>query len=291
MVDGLQVLSADQAGLLAVSPHATVRFLPSQGSFVGSDLLAGVLATRMHEDSALTVLVDLGINGEIVVGNRARLLCASTAAGPAFEGARISCGMRAATGAISEVTITEDRLHCRVVGQTAPRGICGSGLVDAVACALDLGLVQPDGKLASGGDLPLFPPISLLQSDLRELQLAKGVIAAGIRILLQQWGATPNDVERVWLAGAFGNYINRASARRIGLIRFPGGKAGPGRQHGAPGREAGPVQPAERRGSLRRHPVADATRDPARRSRVHEHLRGGDGFPLGENLHRRVGPR
>ena len=204
-----------------IAPETRVRFLPSLGSFVGSDLLAGVLATRMHEESALTVLVDLGTNGEIVAGNRERLLCASTAGGPAFEGARISCGMRAATGAISEVNLMADRLECRVIGHTTARGICGSGLVDAVACALDLGLVQPDGKLANGGTLPLTPPVSLLQADIRELQLAKGAIAAGIRILLQQWGATPDDVQRVWLAGAFGNYINRASARRIGLIDFP----------------------------------------------------------------------
>lgn len=214
-------------GCAAISPHTNAYFLPGFGSFVGSDLLAGVLATRMHEDLALTVLVDLGTNGEIVVGNRDRMLCASTAAGPAFEGARISCGMRAATGAISEVSIAESRLQCRVIGQTAARGICGSGLVDAVACALDLGLVQSDGKLTNSGDLLLTPSVSLIQTDIRELQLAKGAIAAGIRILLQQWGATLDDVQRVWLAGAFGNYINRASARRIGLINFPPGKVLP----------------------------------------------------------------
>ena len=213
--------SSGAVGLTGIAPETRVRFLPGLGSFVGSDLLAGVLATRMHEQPALTVLVDLGTNGEIVVGNRDRLLCASTAAGPAFEGARISCGMRAATGAISEVTVAEGRLECRVLGHTAARGICGSGLVDAVACALDLGLVQPDGKLANGGNLALAPSVSLLQADIRELQLAKGAIAAGIRILLRQWGATDDDVHRVWLAGAFGNYINRASARRIGLIDFP----------------------------------------------------------------------
>jgi uncharacterized 2Fe-2S/4Fe-4S cluster protein (DUF4445 family) len=217
----------DRSGVSALAPHARVRFLPGLGSFVGSDLLAGVLATRMHEDAALTVLVDLGTNGEIVVGNRDRLLCASTAAGPAFEGARIACGMRAATGAISEVSIAEGRLRCRVIGQVSARGICGSGLVDAVACALDLGLVQPDGKLRNAAGLLLAPAVSLLQADIRELQLAKGAIAAGIRVLLQQWGATAADVERVWLAGAFGNYINRAGARRIGLIHFPPEKVFP----------------------------------------------------------------
>lgn len=231
--DGTQKFTAADLGWShkQLGEETRVRFLPGLGSFVGSDVLAGVLATRMHETKELSVLVDLGTNGEIVVGNRDRMLCASTAAGPAFEGARISCGMRADTGAIAEVTLANGRLECRVIGNTPPRGICGSGLVDAVACALELGLVQPDGKLAASangtGTLPLLPPISLLQADIRELQLAKGAIAAGIRILLQQWGATPADVQRVWLAGAFGNYLNRASARRIGLIEFPPDKVEP----------------------------------------------------------------
>lgn len=234
--DKLQLLTAQQLGWheapyapgsFRIAPGTRIRFLPGLGSFVGSDLLAGILATRMHENQALSVLVDIGTNGEIVVGNCERLLCASTAAGPAFEGARISCGMRAATGAIAEVSLAEGRLNCRVIGRTAPRGICGSGLVDAVACALDLGLVQPDGKLAHGCDVPLTPSVSLLPVDIRELQVAKGAIAAGIRILLQQWGAKPADVGHVWLAGAFGNYINRASARRIGLLDFPPEKVVP----------------------------------------------------------------
>jgi uncharacterized 2Fe-2S/4Fe-4S cluster protein (DUF4445 family) len=209
------------AGRPPLAADTRVRFLPGLGGFVGSDLLAGVRATRMHETRELTVLVDLGTNGEIVVGDRDRLLCASTAAGPAFEGARISCGMRADTGAIAAVNLVDGRLQCRVLGGTAPRGLCGSGLVDAVAVALDLGLVRADGKLARGTTLPLLPPVTLQQADIRELQLAKGAIAAGIRVLLQLWGATPADVQRVWLAGAFGNYLNRTSARRLGLLDFP----------------------------------------------------------------------
>lgn len=219
--DGAQQFTPRELGWTGLEPAARVRFLPGLGSFVGSDLLAGVLATRMHEAAELTVLVDLGTNGEIVVGNRGRLLCASTAAGPAFEGARISWGMRAETGAIAEVNLVAGRLDCRVLGGTAPRGVCGSGLVDAVAVALELGLVRTDGKLAQDTTLPLLPPVSLSQADLRELQLAKGAIAAGLHILLQQWGATAADVHRVWLAGAFGNYLNRASARRLGLLDFP----------------------------------------------------------------------
>jgi uncharacterized 2Fe-2S/4Fe-4S cluster protein (DUF4445 family) len=204
------------------APNPVVRFLPCLGGFVGSDILAGVLATRLHESEALVALVDLGTNGEIVVGSRERLLCASTAAGPAFEGARISMGMRAATGAISEVRLNGDgQLHCRVLGNVAPRGICGSGLVDAVATGLELGRIESSGRLAKGNPFPLAPPVTLTQGDIRELQLAKGAIAAGLRLLVQQWGASLCDLSCIHLAGAFGNYINRASARRIGLLDFP----------------------------------------------------------------------
>jgi uncharacterized 2Fe-2S/4Fe-4S cluster protein (DUF4445 family) len=148
------------------------------------------------------------------------LLCASTAAGPAFEGARISAGMRAATGAVAEATVEDGTIRVRVLGNAAPRGICGSGLVDAVAAGLDLGRIQPSGRLAGPGLLELAPGVALTQSDIREVQLAKGAIAAGIEILARQWGADVEAISKVYLAGAFGNYINRTSARRIGLLPF-----------------------------------------------------------------------
>lgn len=202
-----------------------VDFLPGLGSFVGSDILAGILATRLHESDAPVGLVDLGTNGEIVVGNRERILCASTAAGPAFEGARISMGMRAATGAISEVHVNGSAVNCRVLGQSAPRGICGSGLVDAVAAGLELGVIQPNGRLGDGSkEWMLAEPIRLTQGDIRELQLAKAAIAAGIDLLIRQWGVRPDDLAALYIAGAFGNYINLASARRIGLIDFDSGR-------------------------------------------------------------------
>lgn len=216
-----RIPSASSPPRLLTSAATQVRFLPCLGGFVGSDILAGVLATRMHESKDLVTLVDLGTNGEIVVGNRERMLCASTAAGPAFEGARIWMGMRAATGAISAVRIEDGGLRCHVLGNTAPRGICGSGLVDTVACALELGWVKPNGRLANGSDFTLAGPVKISQTDIRELQLAKGAIAAGLELLLRQWGATKADLACVYLAGAFGNYINHASARRIGLLDFP----------------------------------------------------------------------
>ena len=223
---GLQVFRADALGWkLAGNP--TVRFLPCLGGFVGSDILAGVLATKLHESESLAALIDLGTNGEIVVGNRKRMVCASTAAGPAFEGARISMGMRAATGAISAVRLEEGKLHCHVLGNVAPRGICGSGLVDAVAAGLDLGRIKSTGRLADGDSLLLAAPVCLSQWDVRELQLAKGAIAAGLNLLLQKWGGAKDELARVYLAGAFGNYINHASARRIGLLNFPAEKVQP----------------------------------------------------------------
>ena len=220
--DGLEVFRPSDLGW-EIPGNPPVRFLPCLGGFVGSDILAGILATRLDQSDELLGLVDLGTNGEIVIGNHERLLCASTAAGPAFEGARISMGMRAATGAISSVSVAEGQLRCHVLGDVAPRGICGSGLVDAVAASLDMGLIQPSGRLRDGpnGSLRLREPVSITQADIRELQLAKGAIAAGIRLLLERWGAKPEDLTRLYLAGAFGNYINRASARRIGMLKFP----------------------------------------------------------------------
>ena len=223
---GLQVFAAAELGWSLLGNPA-VCFLPCLGSFVGSDILAGLLATKLHESDRLVALIDLGTNGEIVVGNRERMLCASTAAGPAFEGARISMGMRAATGAISEVQVRDGGLHCRVLGNVAPRGICGSGLVDAVAAGLELGWISSKGRLANGDSLALAGAVTLNQWDVRELQLAKGAIAAGLRILLEQWGATKADLTQVFLAGAFGNYINHASARRIGLLDFAAEKVCP----------------------------------------------------------------
>ncbi|MBN2506180.1 MAG: DUF4445 domain-containing protein [Verrucomicrobia bacterium] len=199
---------------------ATAHFLPCLGGFVGSDVLGGILATRLHESPELVALVDLGTNGEIVVGNRDRLLCSSTAAGPAFEGARIASGMRAATGAISEVSVKDGQFQCGVLGRSAPRGICGSGLVDAVAGGLDLRRIHPSGRLADGKRMPLCPPVEITQADIRELQLAKGAIAAGIRILMELYGAPLDELRRIYLAGAFGNYINLQSAARIGLLPF-----------------------------------------------------------------------
>jgi len=217
---GAREFAAQELGW-RLSRECRVRFLPCLGSFVGSDILAGMVAIDWTGRDALVALIDLGTNGEIVIGNRSGALCASTAAGPAFEAGRIRMGMRAAPGAISQVAPKDGGFACHVLGAREARGICGSGLVDAVAAALQLGRILPTGRLANGTqELELMAPVTITQSDIRELQLAKGAIAAGLRILLDRWGATPDQLDRVYLAGAFGNYVTTASACRIGLLEL-----------------------------------------------------------------------
>jgi uncharacterized 2Fe-2S/4Fe-4S cluster protein (DUF4445 family) len=224
--DGMIPFRAEELGW---AHGGRIRFLPCLGGFVGSDILAGVLAVNLHRSETPLCLIDLGTNGEIVIGSREGLLCCSTAAGPAFEGARISMGMRAATGAIAEVGPGEGgEFSCRTLGDVAPRGICGSGLVDAAAVLLEAGRITPGGRFAGREpSIMIKEPVALTQTDIRELQLAKGAIAAGIRILLGKSGLSPDDIVRVYLAGAFGNYVNPASARKIGLVNFPSEKIVP----------------------------------------------------------------
>ena len=174
------------------------------------------MATGLVEAAEPGALLDLGTNGEIAVGNRDRICCASTAAGPAFEGGRIGMGMRAGGGAIDRVSIRNGVIDCSVIGGGPPRGLCGSGLVDAAAAALDLAWVEPSGRMTGGRkSIPLAGPVLLTQADIRELQLAKGAVAAGFELLLDGRRLTPS---RVFLAGAFGNYVRGESARRIGLL-------------------------------------------------------------------------
>jgi uncharacterized 2Fe-2S/4Fe-4S cluster protein (DUF4445 family) len=217
--DGLLSFKPEELGWEALTA-ATVDFLPCLGSFVGSDILAGMLATGLHESDSAAALIDLGTNGEIVVGNREGLLCASTAAGPAFEGARIEMGMRAATGAIYKVMAKDGRLVCETLGGVPAVGICGSGLVDAAAAALEAGLLLPSGRIADRKPLLLAEEVTLTQTDIRQLQLAKGAIAAGVRMLLNRLGLLASEVRTVYLAGAFGNYVSLSSAIRIGLLPF-----------------------------------------------------------------------
>jgi uncharacterized 2Fe-2S/4Fe-4S cluster protein (DUF4445 family) len=239
------MLRAAELGL-DIHPCGRAILLPVIGGFVGGDTVAGILATGMLESAGPTLLVDIGTNGEIVLWADGQLTAASTAAGPAFEGARILHGMRGSTGAIEKV-VFNGRLRINVIGNVAPLGICGSALIDLAAELLRHGLITPEGRLSSGGNVPESAPtdlverlvsyegqpafqvasaeesgtgrpIVLTQRDIRELQLATGAIRAGIVILLTEAGRCPADLESVLVAGGFGNFIRRSNAQRIGLL-------------------------------------------------------------------------
>lgn len=205
-----------------VREDCAIRFARCIGGFVGADILAGIVATGMTGRDDLAALIDLGTNGEIAIGNRRCVICASTAAGPAFEAGAIRMGMRAVTGAVAHVALSDGSMRATVIGDAAPRGICGSGLVDAVAAGLRSGAILPSGRVTNGTKMfPVAGPVVLWQADIRELQLAKGAIAAGFRLLLKHLNARVEDLKSVYLAGAFGNYVQIESAISIGLLDAP----------------------------------------------------------------------
>ena len=198
---------------------AELLIVPDISGFVGADTVAGILATGLHAQEALTLLVDIGTNGEMVLGNRHRMVACSAAAGPALEGASISFGMRGQTGAIDHVKTENGRLLCSVIGGGEAAGICGSGLIDAVATALDLGLINDRGRIQrEDRRVRLADRVFLTQEDIRQVQLAKGAIAAGIDLMAAHLGAATGDIQKVYLAGAFGTFLDPASACRIGLL-------------------------------------------------------------------------
>ena len=198
-----------------------VVFCDSIGSFVGSDILAGIVATGLHEREYYTALIDLGTNGEIVIGNKERIVCASTAAGPAFEGATISMGMRAVTGAISSLNLVEGQIEVNVIGNTVPKGVCGSALIDAVAIFHKLDLLGMFGEINSGDqDILLAGKVRLTQKDINEFQLAKAAVAAGLTILAKKLSISLTDIHELYIAGGFGNYINITHIVETGMIEI-----------------------------------------------------------------------
>lgn len=211
--------SVNAATYLPAFANALLLIVPNISGFVGADTLAGIFATNLHREDELTLLVDIGTNGEMVLGNRHRMVACSTAAGPALEGANIQFGMRGQTGAIDHVWPENGSIQYSVIDGGNPLGICGSGLIDAVAVALDQDLLNERGRILSEDRLVhLTNEIHLSQEDIRQLQQAKGAIAAGIYLMAAHLGVTLQDIQRVYLAGAFGTYMNPASACRIGLL-------------------------------------------------------------------------
>lgn len=204
---------------LPVCPHAQLQIVPDISGYVGADTVAGILATGMAQKDEITLLVDIGTNGEMVLGNRHRMVACSTAAGPALEGANIRCGMRAADGAIDHVWKEHGRFGYSVIGDGDAVGICGSGLVDAVAAALDGGLINSRGRIQNPDrTISLSDRVFLTQEDIRQVQLAKGAMAAGIKLMAAHLGIALEQIHRVCLAGAFGSDLNPQSILRIGLL-------------------------------------------------------------------------
>ncbi len=249
--EGMLEMTAAEAGLkIGKGGDAKVIVIPNIAGHVGGDITAGIIASEILSMDGLTVFIDVGTNGEIVLTEGERSLTCSTAAGPAFEGAAVRCGMRAATGAVEKVKITDGDVLFRTIGDVAAQGICGSGLIDAIAEMLDAGLIDNTGRLAAAeecgkrgfdsklserlkeaggervfvlvqgdGDLTgSTPEIVITQKDIREVQLAKGAVSAGIQLLLKSMGRSSEDIDHVVVAGAFGNYIDKYSAVRIGLL-------------------------------------------------------------------------
>jgi uncharacterized 2Fe-2S/4Fe-4S cluster protein (DUF4445 family) len=231
---------------LKIHPNAAITSLPMISGYIGSDTVGCILATDMLEEPGYSLLVDIGTNGEIVLGNKNGLLSCATAAGPALEGAHIQCGLGGIRGAINKIEISESGVSHTTIGDQPAIGICGSGIVDAVAQMLDRGLIDPYGRMLSHEQASENLPASLAsrvreyngkpsliiteeqegaakeifitQKDIREIQLAKAAIAVGIQILMQEMQVEFKDIEKVYLAGGFGNYINHDHAMEIGLL-------------------------------------------------------------------------
>ena len=197
--------------------RGTARILPNIAGFVGGDTVGCMVSTRFDRLEDLTLLIDIGTNGEMVLGNKHRRIACSTAAGPAFEGAKISCGMRGAEGAVDHVWLENGEVRYHVIGDTAPMGLCGSGLLDLVAVLLELEIIDESGRM-EGKEYTLCKNVTLTQKDVREVQLAKAAIRAGIELLAERMDVQVADIRTVYLAGAFGNYLDPASACRIGMI-------------------------------------------------------------------------
>ncbi len=232
-----QKVKAKDIGL-PIAPGAEVYVFPVLSGYVGGDTLAFVWSSRIHESEDFVLGIDVGTNGEIVLGKRGRLFACSAAAGPAFEGSHIKHGMRADVGAIEGVKISGGKIELSVKGNATPRGICGSGLIDAVAEMLKEGIIDPKGRIGDDAGSGQYSErirkvdrvmefilydngadaISITQKDIREIQLAKGAIRSGADILTEEMGIGPGDIKTVLIAGSFGNYLKAESIAKIGLV-------------------------------------------------------------------------
>jgi uncharacterized 2Fe-2S/4Fe-4S cluster protein (DUF4445 family) len=234
-ISGAQHIAAAKLGL-NIAAQGVVYFPPVVSGFVGADITVGVLATDLAQAAGVTLFVDIGTNGEMVLANNGALQATSTAAGPAFEGMNIACGMRAGRGAIERVDVVNGDIQVKTIGDAPAVGLCGSGLLDAVAVLVTQGVVESSGRFTKKQDrLPealrlrfaeregktvfhLTPEVYLTQGDLRQVQLAKGAVRAGIDVLLARNGMTGLDVDRTLIAGSFGYHLTVRSLVDIGLF-------------------------------------------------------------------------
>ncbi len=233
-------IEADKLGF-KIATGGKAYAMPNISGYVGGDIVAGINAYKINKSTKNILFIDIGTNGEMALRNGNKTYACSTAAGPAFEGARISCGMRASTGAISKVGFNGKTLDIETIDNAPAKGLCGTGLLDCVAALLDCGIITETGNFAEGSELDSIPnaikknltkkeyiiveaqnnngnKVSLTDKDIRELQLAKGSIAAGYKSMLSMAGITEDNLDKIILAGAFGNFMRPKSAIRIGLL-------------------------------------------------------------------------
>lgn len=224
---------------IKASPFAVLQCLPGLSGFVGADISAGLLALNLTGNRDTVLFIDMGTNGEIVLSFNKKMMAASTAAGPALEGMNISCGMKASSGAIDHVELSNDKLAWTTIGLSSPMGLCGSGLLDLIAALLKCGVIQKSGRIIEPGKArlegvrergntrcfqlpqPFSTPtkeIYLSQQDVRQVQLAKGALAAGIKLLLRHAGVTEAEIKTVYLAGGFGYYLKPETLITLGLF-------------------------------------------------------------------------
>jgi len=227
---------------IKINPRGLLFTIPGIGSWVGGDLTAGILATGLHQREEVTMLIDVGTNGEIIIGNRDWLTACSASTGPALEGAGVKCGMIAEKGAVEQVYVEDGQIRCKVVGNVPPSGICGSGIIDLLAVLVDRGIVDRAGTFVEGRDPALRfrdglgefvlaraahdrgadggdgREVYVTQEDVRNIVTAKAAVFAAVKIMLDRLSLAVSDVKRIFLAGGFGSYINRRNAIRIGLL-------------------------------------------------------------------------
>ncbi len=229
-------LQAAEAGLRS-HKKALLHCMPCVSSYIGGDITAGVLACGMSDQPEISALIDVGTNGEVVIGNNEWLVCCSSSAGPAFEGAGIKCGMRATRGAIEKIYFKDEQVLFETIGQTKPVGLCGSAIIDIIAELLSAGIIDQSGRFINldhprvnvNGDIPQFtivPPgrsasgesIVITEDDISNLIRTKGALLASLRVLLQSMGLGFNDLQRVYVAGGFGAHLDIEKAIFIGLL-------------------------------------------------------------------------